>query len=358
MLFSVPSMPDYGRLSKRSLDEMIAGARVEVAPYKRDPMDFVLWKPSKPGEPAWPSPAGIATPGRPGWHIECSAMSWKHLGETFDIHGGGIDLVFPHHENEIAQSRCAFHTPVMANYWMHNGFLQVEGEKMSKSPGQLRHHPRTAGNDWPGEVAAVQHAAHALSPADRLDGARAWREAEDAWTTGTRSSRDSTRRSGSECRALAPVRAARRSATISTRRRRSPSCTQLAEIAGQRRSEPNFDRGKLQASGDLDVLRADSAGDRRADPRSASRVGRQREGRSQLDRLRATPRARPRTSRNPTASATSSPPWASCSRTPRTAPPGRSPDERRRPTRSWRCGRFCRRMRRCSPRSSAPASRS
>jgi cysteinyl-tRNA synthetase len=137
VLFSVPSMPDYGRLSKRPLDEMIAGARIEVAPYKRDAMDFVLWKPSKPGEPAWPSPAGIKTPGRPGWHIECSAMSWKHLGETFDIHGGGIDLVFPHHENEIAQSRCAFHTPVMANYWMHNGFLQVEGEKMSKSLGNF-----------------------------------------------------------------------------------------------------------------------------------------------------------------------------------------------------------------------------
>jgi cysteinyl-tRNA synthetase len=137
VLFSVPSMPDYGRLSKRPLDEMIAGARIEVAPYKRDAMDFVLWKPSKPGEPAWPSPADIKTPGRPGWHIECSAMSWKHLGEIFDIHGGGIDLVFPHHENEIAQSRCAFHTPVMANYWMHNGFLQVEGEKMSKSLGNF-----------------------------------------------------------------------------------------------------------------------------------------------------------------------------------------------------------------------------
>jgi cysteinyl-tRNA synthetase len=133
----VPSMPDYGRLSKRPLDEMIAGARVEVAPYKRDPQDFVLWKPSKPGEPAWPSPAGIKTPGRPGWHIECSAMSWKYLGEVFDIHGGGIDLVFPHHENEIAQSRCAFHTPVMANFWMHNGFLQVEGQKMSKSLGNF-----------------------------------------------------------------------------------------------------------------------------------------------------------------------------------------------------------------------------
>jgi cysteinyl-tRNA synthetase len=156
VLFSVPSMPDYGRLSRRPLDEMIAGARVDVAPYKRDPMDFVLWKPSKPGEPAWPSPSGIVTPGRPGWHIECSAMSWKHLGETFDIHGGGIDLVFPHHENEIAQSRCAFHTPVMANYWMHNGFLQVEGEKMSKSEGNFVTIRQLLENwhqhAWPGEA--------------------------------------------------------------------------------------------------------------------------------------------------------------------------------------------------------------
>ncbi len=158
VLFSVPSMPDYGKLSKRPLDEMIAGARVDVAPYKRDPMDFVLWKPSKAGEPAWPSPCGIATDGRPGWHIECSAMSWKHLGETFDIHGGGIDLVFPHHENEIAQSRCAFHAPAMANYWMHNGFLQVEGEKMSKSLGnfvtirELLEADTFGGRSWPGEV--------------------------------------------------------------------------------------------------------------------------------------------------------------------------------------------------------------
>jgi cysteinyl-tRNA synthetase len=130
---------------------MIAGARVDVAPYKRDAMDFVLWKPSKPGEPAWPSPKGIATPGRPGWHIECSAMSWKHLGETFDIHAGGIDLVFPHHENEIAQSRCAFHTPVMANYWLHNGFLQVEGEKMSKSLGNFLTINELL-RQWPGEA--------------------------------------------------------------------------------------------------------------------------------------------------------------------------------------------------------------
>ncbi|HET7847834.1 MAG TPA: cysteine--tRNA ligase [Pseudolabrys sp.] len=151
ILFHVPSMKDYGRLSHRSLDEMIAGARVEVAPYKKDPQDFILWKPSKEGEPSWPSPCGIMAPGRPGWHIECSAMAWKHLGETFDIHGGGIDLVFPHHENEIAQSRCAFHRPVMANTWMHNGFLQVEGEKMSKSLGNFVT-IRDLLKDWPGEA--------------------------------------------------------------------------------------------------------------------------------------------------------------------------------------------------------------
>ncbi len=137
VLFNVPSMPDYGRLSGRSADDMLAGARVDVAPYKRDPMDFVLWKPSPPGVPAWPSPCGIAVPGRPGWHLECSAMAEKHLGQTFDIHGGGIDLSFPHHENEIAQSRCAHGTETMADVWMHNGFLQVEGEKMSKSLGNF-----------------------------------------------------------------------------------------------------------------------------------------------------------------------------------------------------------------------------
>jgi cysteinyl-tRNA synthetase len=155
VLFDVPSMKDYGRLSRRSLDEMLAGARVDVAPYKRGNMDFVLWKPSKESEPGWESPWGR---GRPGWHIECSAMSAAHLGETFDIHGGGIDLVFPHHENEIAQSRCAFGRDVMANYWMHNGFLQVEGEKMSKSLGnfvtihELLHTEKFGGRAWAGEV--------------------------------------------------------------------------------------------------------------------------------------------------------------------------------------------------------------
>ena len=136
VLFNVPSMAEYGKLSRRKRDELIAGARVEVAPYKKDPADFVLWKPSDPakGEPGWDSAWGF---GRPGWHIECSAMSRAHLGEIFDIHGGGLDLIFPHHENEIAQSRCAHDAPTMANYWMHNGYLMAEGEKMSKSLGNF-----------------------------------------------------------------------------------------------------------------------------------------------------------------------------------------------------------------------------
>ncbi|KXF78062.1 cysteine--tRNA ligase [Paramesorhizobium deserti] len=169
VLFSVSSMngakglPRYGALARRSLDEMIAGARVDVASYKRDEMDFVLWKPAKAGEPGWPSPAGIEVPGRPGWHIECSAMSMAKLLQpfggglqcddpeknVFDIHAGGIDLVFPHHENEIAQSCCALGSDRMANIWMHNGFLQVEGQKMSKSLGNFVT-IRELLNDWSG----------------------------------------------------------------------------------------------------------------------------------------------------------------------------------------------------------------
>ena len=159
-------LPRYGALSKRSLDELIAGARVDVAPYKHDDTDFVLWKPAKPGEPSWPSPAGIKVEGRPGWHIECSAMAWKHLGEQFDIHGGGIDLVFPHHENELAQSACAFHEARMANVWMHNGFLQVEGDKMSKSLGNFVT-IRELLADWPGEVLRLNMLkTHYRSPID------------------------------------------------------------------------------------------------------------------------------------------------------------------------------------------------
>ncbi len=133
VLFDIQAFPEYGQLSGRPLDEMIAGARVEVAPYKRHAADFVLWKPSKPGEPVWDSPWG---PGRPGWHIECSAMIEAQLGLPIDIHGGGVDLVFPHHENELAQGRCA-HGGEFSRYWMHNGFLDMAGEKMSKSLGNV-----------------------------------------------------------------------------------------------------------------------------------------------------------------------------------------------------------------------------
>ncbi|BCH33848.1 cysteine--tRNA ligase [Mesorhizobium sp. L-8-10] len=207
VLFSPSEMnrrsgPRYGALAKRSLDEMLAGARVDVASYKRDEMDFVLWKPSRPGEPGWPSPAGIEVDGRPGWHIECSAMSMAKLLEpfggglqcddplknTFDIHAGGIDLVFPHHENEIAQSCCAFGSERMANVWMHNGFLQVEGQKMSKSLGnfvtinELLRTDTFGGRRWPGEVLRlamltthyrqpIDFTANALMEAERtLDG--------------------------------------------------------------------------------------------------------------------------------------------------------------------------------------------
>jgi cysteinyl-tRNA synthetase len=155
VLFSVASYAAYGALSGRSVEDMIAGARVEVAPYKRDPMDFVLWKPSAPDEPGWESPWGR---GRPGWHIECSAMSHALLGASFDIHGGGNDLMFPHHENEIAQSCCAHPEGSFARYWLHNEMLQVEGKKMSKSLGNFFTVRDLLEGDWsggwkvPGEV--------------------------------------------------------------------------------------------------------------------------------------------------------------------------------------------------------------
>ena len=138
VLFHVPNYSNYGKLSKRNRDEQIAGSRVEVAPFKKDPSDFVLWKPSNDSQPGWDSPWGI---GRPGWHTECSAMSKETLGLPFDIHGGGRDLIFPHHENEIAQSCCStanIDDPTSyAKYWMHNGFVTIEGEKMSKSLGNI-----------------------------------------------------------------------------------------------------------------------------------------------------------------------------------------------------------------------------
>jgi cysteinyl-tRNA synthetase len=192
VLFDVGSMPDYGKLSRRPLEENIAGARVAVDAHKRNPADFVLWKRSSAEEPGWDSPWGR---GRPGWHIECSAMSERYLGETFDIHGGGLDLIFPHHENEIAQSRCAHGTPVMANVWMHNGFLQVEGRKMSKSEGNfvtihdLLETEKFGGRRWPGEVLRLAMLmTHYREPIDfsvrRLEEAeqrlRGWQRAADA----------------------------------------------------------------------------------------------------------------------------------------------------------------------------------
>ncbi len=145
--FRVRRFPGYGKLSGQSLDDMLVGARIEVDPHKEDPLDFVLWKGSKPGEPAWPSPWG---PGRPGWHIECSAMSMHYLGETLDLHGGGQDLVFPHHENELAQSEAATGQP-FARFWLHHGLLTINQEKMSKVPGKLFHRQKVLAR-FPAEV--------------------------------------------------------------------------------------------------------------------------------------------------------------------------------------------------------------
>ena len=179
VLFHVPSMPDYGRLSGRSVREMIAGARVEVAPFKRDPADFVLWKPSTPDLPGWDSPWGR---GRPGWHIECSVMSTRILGESFDIHGGGRDLIFPHHENEVAQSRCADPDEAFANFWVHNGFVTVEGEKMSKSVGNIVT-VRELLREFPGEaIRLALLSAHYRQPLDfTRKGLREVKRTLDGW---------------------------------------------------------------------------------------------------------------------------------------------------------------------------------
>ena len=187
VLFSVPSMATYGRLSGHSREELVAGARVEVAPYKKDPADFVLWKPSAPEQPGWDSPWGR---GRPGWHIECSAMSEAFLGRTFDIHGGGLDLIFPHHENEIAQSECAHGEPFVRT-WMHNGFLIVEGEKMSKSLGNF-FTVRELLAESPGEaIRLTLLSAHYRQPLDfTREGLRQARHALDRLYTALRHSAD------------------------------------------------------------------------------------------------------------------------------------------------------------------------
>jgi len=166
VLFNIDSFADYGELSRRDRREMIAGARVEVAPFKKSPGDFVLWKPSEEDQPGWDSPWGR---GRPGWHIECSAMSAAHLGQVIDIHAGGQDLIFPHHENEVAQSRCAHQSDIFARYWMHNGFVTVEKRKMSKSLGNtLTVHQLL--KRWPGEALRyVLLSAHYRQPLDWSD---------------------------------------------------------------------------------------------------------------------------------------------------------------------------------------------
>ena len=168
VLFQVSTMDAYGALSKRSMDELIAGARVEVAPYKRDAADFILWKPSNDEQPGWNSPWGW---GRPGWHIECSAMAKAYLGEVFDIHAGGLDLIFPHHENEIAQSCCAHDSKYMAHYWLHNGFVTMNDEKMSKSLGNIIS-VTDAANKYRGEtLRAALLSAHYRAPLDLSDNA-------------------------------------------------------------------------------------------------------------------------------------------------------------------------------------------
>ncbi|NVJ69277.1 MAG: cysteine--tRNA ligase [Alphaproteobacteria bacterium] len=178
VLFNVPSMENYGTLSGHSRDELVAGARVEVAPFKKDPADFVLWKPSSEDQVGWNSPWGR---GRPGWHLECSCMIEKHLGETIDIHGGGQDLIFPHHENEIAQSECAHDAPFV-RYWMHNGYLTVDGEKMSKSLGNY-HTVHDLVREFPGEALRLSIlTAHYRQPVDfSLDSAREQKRRLDRW---------------------------------------------------------------------------------------------------------------------------------------------------------------------------------
>ena len=179
VLFDTHSMPEYGELSGRKLEEQKAGARVAVDAHKKNAADFVLWKQSSADEPGWESPWGR---GRPGWHIECSAMSAAYLGDVFDIHGGGLDLIFPHHENEIAQSRCAHGTKTMANYWMHNGFLEVEGEKMSKSLGNFVTINQVL-KDWPGEVVRLNMLkTHYRSPIDwTVKGLEESKKTVDGW---------------------------------------------------------------------------------------------------------------------------------------------------------------------------------
>jgi cysteinyl-tRNA synthetase len=241
VLFAVASDPHYGQLSRRSRDEMIAGARVEVAPYKRDPADFVLWKPSDADLPGWDSPWGR---GRPGWHLECSAMSEKYLSETFDIHGGGLDLIFPHHENEIAQSVCAHAGRPFVRYWLHNEFLTDAGAKMSKSLGNIRT-ARELLDEAPGEaIRLALLGTHYRDPLDwTSDRLRQSRQTLDRFYRALTLPRDSVfERFGEAENVLRPVREA-----LEDDLNTPLALTQLHELAGAiNRTTSDAERSALQ----------------------------------------------------------------------------------------------------------------
>jgi cysteinyl-tRNA synthetase len=297
VLFAVASDPGYGVLSRRSRAEMIAGARVEVAPYKRDPADFVLWKPSSADQPGWPSPWGR---GRPGWHIECSAMSARHLGETFDIHGGGLDLIFPHHENEIAQSVSAHAGRPFVRYWVHNGFLTVDGAKMSKSLGNFRT-ARELLDEAPGEaIRLALLATHYRDPLDwTAEKLRQARHTLDRFYRALTLPRDPVfERFGASEAAMAPVRAA-----LDDDLNTPLALATLHEIAGAiNRTSSDAERSALQnaleqggrlmgllAKNPLDWLRGSAAADqRRIEERIAERGDARRAHRfAEADRIRA-----------------------------------------------------------------------
>ena len=284
VLFDVRSMPDYGALSGRKLEEQRPGARVAVDAHKRSPLDFVLWKQSSGDEPGWESPWGR---GRPGWHIECSAMSAAYLGEVFDIHGGGIDLIFPHHENEIAQSRCAHGTSAMANYWMHNEFLQIEDAKMSKSLGNFVT-IRDLLADWPGEVLRLNMLkAHYRSPMDwTLKGLEESAKTLDDWywvaadLKGEKASDaviDALSDDLNTPQMIATLHALRNSAASGNKRDRSQFAASLRLVGFLSESAEEWKGRKQQASGidtkQVDILISDRAAARaRKDFKESDRI--------------------------------------------------------------------------------------
>ena len=284
VLFDVRSMPDYGALSGRKLEEQRPGARVAVDAHKRSPLDFVLWKQSSGDEPGWESPWGR---GRPGWHIECSAMSAAYLGDVFDIHGGGIDLIFPHHENEIAQSRCAYGTSAMANYWMHNEFLQIEDAKMSKSLGNFVT-IRDLLADWPGEVLRLNMLkAHYRSPMDwTLKGLEESAKTLDDWywvaadLKGEKASDaviDALSDDLNTPQMIATLHALRNSAASGNERDRSQFAASLRLVGFLSESAEEWKGRKQQASGidtkQVDILISDRAAARaRKDFKESDRI--------------------------------------------------------------------------------------